>query len=162
MTRATALLLSLAAVLSAALVLEMVAGQDPDDDPPTRLAPPAAADAATAPASGTEGAGDDLGRLTRTILARPLFSPNRRLASHASTAAGDLVFNSLPRLAGVVVAPGGRRAIFAPAEGRPLVVPEGGHIGRYVVRAIMPGQVTLSDAEQQLVVRPSHAKGTPR
>ncbi len=70
--------------------------------------------------------------------------------------------NSLPRLAGVVVAPGGRRAIFAPAEGRPLVVPEGGHIGRYVVRAIMPGQVTLSDAEQQLVVRPSHAKGTPR
>ena len=149
MTRAVGLLLSLAALLSAVLALELLAGPGPDaggDAPPVAL--PVAAAAASA-------ADDDPAGLARTVLARPLFSPARRPAAAAGGGAGD----TLPRLAGVVVAPGGGRAIFAPAAGRPLVVPEGGRIGRYVVRAIVPGQVTLSDAGRDLVIRPSLARG---
>ncbi len=163
------LLLSLAVVLSVALALELVTGPDPDEDgpaPPASLAAgtPAAAAAAGAPPLGKDGDGKDntndgLASLVRTMLARPLFNPNRRPAATADGSAAG-ASDTLPRLAGVIVGPGGRRAIFAPAEGRPLVVPEGGRIGRYVVRSIVPGQVTLSDAEQQLVIRPSHAKGT--
>ena len=78
----------------------------------------------------------------------------RRRRGAAAAASDDL-----PRLAGVIVGPGGGRAIFAPAEGRALVVPEGGHVGRYTVRSIVPGQVTLSDSEREFVIRPSLAKG---
>lgn len=156
--------LALAAVLAAVLMLELLGGPDPDSEPP---AAPAAVDAASpgAASPAMDGAGKDdgdagLDGLVRTVLARPLFSPGRRPAPPTDAAAGG-ASDSLPRLAGVIVGPGGGRAIFAPAEGHTLVVPEGGHVGRYVVRAIAPGQVTLSDAEKQLVIRPSHAKGTP-
>ncbi len=160
MTRASVLLLSLAAVLSALLALELVTGPDPDEDAPTRPALPAAGDPAAPGASttGKDATEDDLTGLVQTILARPLFSQNRRPKLSAG-GSGVAASDSLPRLAGVIVAPGGGRAIFAPAEGRALVMPEGGHIGRYVVHSIVPGQVTLSDGEQRLVIRPSLAKG---
>ena len=169
MTRATVLLLSLAAVLATALVLELVSAPDPAEDLPPRPASSAAGDPAIAGApaasnsrAGIDGPDDGLALPVQTILARPLFSPNRRLAARPDGFVGVAAANSLPRLAGVIVGPGGRRAIFALAGGgHPLVVAEGGRIGRYLVRAIVPGQVTLTDAEQQLVVRPSHAKGTP-
>ncbi len=158
MNRTTLLLLSLAAVLSVLLALTLMTGSDPDEDAPA--APAAAAPAfAGPPAAGKDTAGDDLTGLVQTMLARPLFNPNRRPVPGADGSAGA-GSDALPRLAGVIVGPGGRRAIFAPAEGRPVVVAEGGRIGRYVVRSIVPGQVTLADAERQLVIRPSHAKGT--
>jgi hypothetical protein len=159
-TRPAVLLLSLAAVLSALLALQLLPGPEPDEPLPT-LPAPAAADPAAAGAlpAGQDDADAGLAVLVRTVLARPLFSQNRRPVASAG-GSGATAIDSLPRLAGVIVAPGGNRAIFAPAESRPLVLAEGGHIGRYVVRAIAPGQVTLSDAEGQLVIRPSYAKGT--
>jgi hypothetical protein len=162
MTRVPLLLVSLAVVLAAVLALELLAGPDPDDDLPARPAAPAAADPASAGAAagkdGKDDADDTLDGPVQTILARPLFSQGRRPAAVAAGAGGG-DSDTLPRLAGVIVAPGGSRAIFAPAQGRALVVAEGARIGRYVVRTIAPGQVTLSDAERDLVLRPSLAKG---
>ena len=158
MTRTTLLLASLAGLLSAALALELLAGPEPDDDPPARPAAPAAALPPAGPPAGAENADDNLDGPAQSMLARPLFSPGRRPAAVAEGAGGG-ESDTLPRLAGVIVAPGGGRAIFAQGQGRPLVVAEGGRIGRYVVRAIVPGQVTLSDAERELVLRPSLAKG---
>lgn len=160
MNRVIAPLLSLAAVLSALLAMQLAVGSDPDQDVPDRPALPAAGNPAATGASaiGQDAADGDLAAPVRTMLARPLFSQTRRPAAHAD-GSGAALSGDLPRLAGVIVGPGGGRAIFAPAEGRPLVVPEGGHIGRYLVRSIVPGQVTLSDSERVLVIRPSLAKG---
>lgn len=157
MSRTAWLLGLLAATLVAALAAELFEGADPDAElpaappaPPAVAAPPAA-EAADAAAIGLAG-------LVQTILARPLFSPTRRPPAHASAPADK----SLPRLAGVIVTPAGRRAIFAPAAGRPVVVPEGGSIGRYVVRSIAPGQVTLLDGGLQHVIHPAYASGSAK
>ena len=152
MTR-TAVLLPLAALLAVTLLLELLAGPESGEDIP--LPPPAAP---APPPAAPDAAGDPAG-LVQTILARPLFSLNRRPAATPDGSAAA-TSDTLPRLAGVIVGPGGGRAIFAPAEGRPLVLPEGGHIGRYLVRSIVPGQVTLSDAGRDLVIRPSLVKGS--
>jgi hypothetical protein len=165
MSRPILLLACLAAALSLALALELLAGpEQPADVAAAPAPPPAAATPATPPPAGDD-AEDALGELVQTVLARPLFSPGRRPAPPMAAAASDAPAaaagqEDLPRLSGVIVAPGGRRAIFAPAEGHPLVVPEGASIGRFVVHSIAPGQVTLSDTERQHVLRPSHAKGT--
>lgn len=84
-----------------------------------------------------------------TLLQRPLFSPSRRPPPSAG-AAGIV---GLPRLAGVLVAPGDRHAIFAGG----IVVAEGGAVGRYTVQAIDAGQVTLRGPEGTQVLRPAFA-----
>lgn len=157
MSRVILALASLAAVLVAVLALELLAMPDPVAGPPEATpAPPALPVAASnTPAE----ARDKLDVLVQTVLARPLFTPGRRPAPAAEGPAGAADAD-LPRLAGVIVAPSGRRAIFVSADAHSLVVQEGGSVGRYVVRSIAPGQVTLVDAERQQVIRPSHAKGT--
>jgi hypothetical protein len=79
------------------------------------------------------------------ILARPLFSPDRRPPSEAAVAAaGSQTSEGLPRLTGVIVSPAGRSAIFANEGGRPLVVTEGGRVNAWMVRAIDIGTVQVS------------------
>lgn len=161
MNRTAGLLGLLATVLVAALAAELFAGPDQDPDvavvamarPPGTL-PPGTLPPGGAPAGeATDAAADGLAGLARSILARPLFIPGRHPPAPASAPADE----ELPRLAGVIVTPGGRRAIFAPAAGPAVVVPEGGMIGRYVVRSIAPGQVTLLDSGQQHVIHPAYA-----
>ncbi len=84
-----------------------------------------------------------------TLLQRPLFSPTRRPPPGAEAAG----LSGLPRLAGVLVAPGDRHAIFAGG----LVVAEGGAVGRYTVQAIDAGQVTVRGPEGTRVLRPAFA-----
>ena len=84
-----------------------------------------------------------------TLLQRPLFSPSRR----PPPGAGAAGVSGLPRLAGVLVAPGDRHAIFAGG----IVVAEGGSVGRYTVQAIDAGQVTLRGPEGTQVLRPAFA-----
>lgn len=85
----------------------------------------------------------------RVLLARPLFSPGRRPPANA----GGATLAGLPRLTGVLVAPSGRHAIFAGG----VVLAEGARIGRYRVRRIEAGQVTLSGPDGPHVVRPQFA-----
>lgn len=87
-----------------------------------------------------------------TLRARPLFSPDRRpprLAGTGSRAPG------LPRLTGVVVAPDGRRAIFADGK----VMTEGAMLGRYRIASIGIGRVTLQGPDGTEVLRPAFAGG---
>ena len=87
-----------------------------------------------------------------TLLARPLFSPGRRPPRVAD---GGARTPGLPRLTGVVVAPDGRRAIFAGGK----VLAEGAMLGRYRIAAIEVGRVTLQGPEGPEVLRPAFAGG---
>jgi general secretion pathway protein N len=86
-----------------------------------------------------------------TILARPLFEPDRRPPSPRSVP----VEVELPRLIGVMVSPASRVAIFAGATGgKPLVVAEGGQVGGHVVQSIRPGEATLAGPRGQRILHP--------
>jgi hypothetical protein len=95
-----------------------------------------------------------------TILARPLFSRDRRpltTPGQNATAAAT----GMPRLTGILVSPFGRTAIFAAADGgKPIVVSEGSHIGRYVVQSIDVGQVTMIGPEGERMLRPAFDNAT--
>ena len=164
MSRGILPLAALSVFLLVVLVLELVSGETVPAAadvpvPAVPAVPAAAADDAAADAR------EALAELVQTILARPLFSQGRRAAAVAEGGGGGAA-EEMPRLAGVIVAPDERRAIFVGAGDHPLVVREGGSVGRYVVRAIAPGQVTLAiapgqaDADRQQIIHPSYAKGT--
>jgi hypothetical protein len=95
------------------------------------------------------------GRLA-TILARPLFAPARRPPAGAATTE-----EGLPRLAGVIIGPDIRRAIFAPAKGSATVVTEGGRTAGYDVHAIGPNEVILSGPDGEHRLRTGYAKAGP-
>jgi hypothetical protein len=82
------------------------------------------------------------------ILARPLFSPDRRPA-----AAGARSISGLPRLSGIIVAGGRKLAIFA-APGKPIVAEEGLRVGAYDVTAISDLGVTVAGPEGATLLRP--------
>ena len=78
-----------------------------------------------------------------TVLARPLFSVSRKPAK--PDAAATIAGAGMPRLAGILVTPQGRRAIFAPeAGGKPLVVAEGGNVDDVKIVSIRPDRVILA------------------
>ncbi|MGD0108333.1 MAG: hypothetical protein ABSC06_30490 [Rhodopila sp.] len=84
------------------------------------------------------------------VLARPLFSPDRRpVASAVQTVRG------LPRLTGIVITDSRQFAIFAaPAGGHVTVVEVGARVGSYEVRAITDTGVTLTGPEGTTLLRP--------
>lgn len=97
-----------------------------------------------------------------TILARPLFSPSRRLSADAAQGEQAL------RLAGIITSPAGRKAIFAaagtpektgaqtrPARGIP--VGEGGQAGPWRVRHIGVQTVEVEGPSGTLSLRPERA-----
>ena len=93
------------------------------------------------------------------ILARPLFNPSRRPppGSTSSDSAGPA---ALPRLSGVLVSPTGKSLIFAGlANGKPVVVTEGGRIGSYVVKSIGAGEAIVNGPDGTKTLRPVF--GTP-
>lgn len=93
---------------------------------------------------------------TRIVLARPLFSPQRRPASVAVSGP------QRPRLAGIIVAPGGRRAIFAGAgDARGLVVGVGQQAGAWHVMAIDDSGVRVSGPDGMRVLHPSRDNSGP-
>ncbi len=96
----------------------------PPDDPP------APAPARPDPVQASSAASPDLGildDLAATVLARPLFSPDRRLAPPGQAVAAVVASDDIPRLAAVIVGPSGGMAIFEDGSGRPHVAAEGGH-----------------------------------
>jgi hypothetical protein len=97
--------------------------------------------------------------IANTLLARPLFSPDRRLAPMARSgpAAAD---EEIPRLTGIVIGPSGARAIFDDGSGRPKIAAQGDHLGRFKVGTITPGEVSLITPEGARVLRPRFARST--
>jgi general secretion pathway protein N len=136
--------------LGAALAVALQAGLADDA---TDLAPPDAARSAAPPASPAADppAANPVDAWFATILARPLFEPDRRPPTVRSPPAEVEV----PRLIGVMVSPTSRVAIFAGASGgKPLVVAEGGQVGGHVVQSIQPGEATLAGPRGQRTLHP--------
>jgi hypothetical protein len=95
-----------------------------------------------------------------TVLARPLFSPDRRPAPVTANASGSTA-RGLPRLTGILVGPFGRSAIFAADGAKPIVVQEGGHLAAYTVKSIEAAQVQLSGPNGAQVLHPSFDAASP-
>jgi hypothetical protein len=148
-----------AAALAGVLVLEIRAGSP--SPLPRPLLRPIAAPAPAGPDSDAPSTPDNdaLNNAVQTIIARPLLEPKRRPPDVPQAAAqGPTAAEALPRLAGVIVTPSDRRAIFAPASGKPLVATEGARVAGFVLEHIGPDGVTMSGAGGQKVLRPSHAQ----
>ncbi len=67
----------------------------------------------------------------------------------------------LPRLAGTVIAPGHRAALFDTGSGVMIPAGEGESVGGYVVRSIGRGGVRLERDGQTTMLRPSAAGAPP-
>jgi hypothetical protein len=90
-----------------------------------------------------------------TILARPLFQPDRRPAPEAAASP------KLGRLAGIIVSGTEKRLIFAGSSGGgPIVVKEGDHLDADVVQSISDEHAALSGPNGVKIITPSFdAKG---
>lgn len=83
------------------------------------------------------------GELLSVILARPLFSSTRRPAPRNDDTIADSGLTDT-RLAGIVIAPGHRIAIFASNGEKPLAVSEGQTVSGWRVERITAREVSLS------------------
>lgn len=119
---------------------------------PVRSQAPPARPAASGPS-------DDLDAQVASVLERPLFSRTRRptIAVDGRVAVKD---PGLPRLSGLVMLPGFRRAIFqAPGPGKPVVtvVGEAGRIDDWTVASIEGDGVTLTRGDESMRLAPAFA-----
>ena len=152
-------LAALAIVLASVIWLELRA--DSRDSPPMKLS--SAASVTAVPAGHATGPSpDQVARWAATSLARPLFAPGRRPPAQAAAAAKlDAPAPDLPRIAGTMVTPAGRRAIFAAKGDKPLVVGEGAQVGGFTVQSIKAGQVTLLGPAGVRVLSPTFDPDAP-
>jgi hypothetical protein len=146
----TAIVLGLSGVIG----LEILNWQAmPEETRPARPVSVAPSGIPAAQAEPPDGRDDRLS----TILARPLFSPDRRPA-----ASGARSVSGLPRLAGIVVTGSQRTAIFAaPPGSKPVVADEGARIGAYNVKAISEAGVTVVGPEGTTMLRPMFDTAPP-
>jgi hypothetical protein len=150
----------LATALSGIIALELRDPTPDTADPPAPRLRAAVAAADPTPARAPVA----LSKLVDKILARPLFSPDRRPPPPAPGGpAATATVSGLPRLAGVLVGPFGRSAIFAPASGgKPVTAAEGARLGAYTVQSIEIGQVTVQGPNGVQVLHPSFDPNAPR
>jgi hypothetical protein len=88
------------------------------------------------------------------ILARPLFSPERRPV--------EVGVRGLPRLTGIIVSGAQKLAIFAgPANGQSVIAQAGGRIGAYEVRSVADQGVTLTGPTGTTTIRPTFDRSRP-
>jgi hypothetical protein len=132
-----------AAALVLILIVEWLPASQPAALPPARVPHLAPADQ-TADSKDTSDWAD-------AILQRPLFTVGRKPAKSdhgPHTTAGS----GLPRLAGVIIMPAGRRAIFMPDGGKPVTVAEGASLDDCTVRQIRPDRVGLACPKGETVL----------
>ena len=120
--------------------------------PPSRAL---ASSAGNAEAGPTDAA---LQSWSKTILARPLFSPSRRPPSSKAPIPAATE-EELPRLSGVLVSASGGLAIFAGPDDKPAILHVGDRLGSFVVRAISDGAVTLDGPSGRQLLHPAFAAG---
>ena len=146
------LLWLVAAALAMVVVAEAIpSGRQRDlPAPATPLGTPSAATVAAEP----------LTAWAETVLARPVFSVDRRPPAKpaASAAAGP---QNLPRLAGIVVSSTGRSAIFAGEGDHSTVVAEGAQVGSYRVVTIHADAVDVTGPGGARTVKPAYSNDPP-
>jgi hypothetical protein len=133
--------LALMGVIAAELATEAGTQQSVPDAAPQLLLP-----ASSPPQERLEQQEQGVTRAMNAV-ARPLFSPDRRPPS-PDAAPAVVASNTLPRLAGTLVIPGRKQAVFETgskdAGSKPAVVGEGDRVDAWTVEAISPGRVTLA------------------
>ncbi len=141
-------------VLAGILAWESTATEDPAEPAVAGTRTPRVAETPRPDAKALDG-------IASTVLARPLFNPDRRPPAEppAGLAAAEAAPEAPPRLAGVIVGPSRRSAIFADSAGHPRIVAEGGTIGRFTVQAIAPNEVTLRSSDGERLLRPAYSQG---
>jgi hypothetical protein len=105
----------------------------PGAAPPPRIMP-----AIPAPGAGAQ-ADAAVSQWANTILARPLFSQNRRPPAVADANAVVV----LPRLTAIIITPGTSRAVFLAPGGKALALGPGGEVAGYQLKSITAGSVIL-------------------
>lgn len=132
----------LAALLAVIVLAELVAPQD------AAPALPAKSASAAATATGQDAAGL-AASWSATILARPIFRPDRRPEKAAPVAAAEM-----PRLTAIVITQSGASAIFVADDGTATAVKPGGLVDGQVVKSITAGTVTLTSPTGDSILRP--------
>ena len=138
--------------LTALLITELTL-EPPPDQPPTP-------GPLLIRSTGATRRTDDASRSADIILARPLFTTDRRPPTETfAPSAPDIV--EIPLLSGTVIA-GNRRVamIVLPGAQRPTSVQEGERVGRFLVLRIGPGEVT-ADGPRGLVALRVSTIGAP-
>lgn len=96
---------------------------------------------------------DDGAAFVPIILARPLFALDRR--PKAGPAAVGPVSDDMPRLAGILIDPTQRRAIFQPSgDGKPLTLVVGDQIAGWQIQQIAADGVTLTGPKGTQTLQP--------
>lgn len=96
---------------------------------------------------------DDGADFVPIILARPLFALDRR--PKAGPAAVGAVGDDMARLAGILIDPPQRHAIFQPSgDGKPLSLVEGDQIAGWQIQRIAPDGVTLTGPQGTQTLQP--------
>jgi hypothetical protein len=138
--------------LSGTIAWEVMAGQSPPDRPSHSETPVQARQK-----PGPIEPANQIDRLLGEILARPVFSPDRKPAAFSVGRT-----TSLSRLTGIVISGSQKVAIFAaPSGGHPLIAQVGDHIGAYEVREITSTGVTVLGPEGTTVITPIFDPGAP-
>jgi len=132
------LLLAGCAFFAAIIASEITATTKPD-----LLATAAPAASEAPPPPGRQEVRGQYGELLAAILSRPLFSSTRRPTPRDTDTIADSGLSDT-RLAGIVIAPGHRIAIFASSGAKPLAVSEGETVSGWRVEHITPREVSLS------------------
>lgn len=146
------------AVLGAGLAATLHLALDDDTAEPVMPATVSRPSQSPTPAGPTSATADRTGTWVAAMLSRPLFDPHRR----PPISGGELAGEGLPRLAGVLVGPFGRSAIFAgPTGGKSVVVTEGDRLDGYVIEAIRPTEVTVLGPEGRRVLHPTFEPDVP-
>jgi hypothetical protein len=92
--------------------------------------------------------------VAEAVLARPLFSPDRKPVAAAHPGA-----STLPRLTGTIRTDSGELAIFQPKDGKPIVLGRGGAIADWTIADIADGEVALQRGGSTSTLRLSYANG---
>jgi general secretion pathway protein N len=117
---------------------------------PGPAAPPARQPPAIPATTADTGADAAIAQWGATILARPLFNQDRRPVQPAAPDTTE----PLPRLSAIIVVGGSRRAIFAASGEKPQTVAEGGAIGAYRIKTVLPDKVDLIGPNGPVTLRP--------
>jgi hypothetical protein len=138
---------------SAALLLVLAFEWLPASDPPRIVA---ARLPHLAPAD-QNAASKDTSDWADAILQRPLFTVGRR-PPKAGHGIHTLSGTGLPRLAGIMITPSSRRAIFMPDGGKPMTLPEGASLDDDTIKQITPDRVLLSGPKGTTVLMLTYDK----
>jgi hypothetical protein len=117
-----------------------------------------APDAVTPETTEAQQGGESPSDFATTILARPLFRPDRHPYPTNDQDTLSAVPVDLPRLTGILLSSDLKRAIFAPeGSDRPIVVAEGESVGDWRVQEIAADSVTMTGPDGTRRLKPKFA-----